>query len=319
VTAATSGRGAGRRPRLAIRHWTRSDWYELRWALLFLSPWIVGTLVFMIGPMLWSLFLSFTNYDPLSGKQDWIGLANYEAMLGDRRARAALFNTVYFAALYVPASVIGGLGLALMLNRIGGRAAGLFRTIFYMPNVTPAVAVGALFLLLLANPGGVVNQALAAIGIEGPSWLNDPAWMKNGIVLMMLWSLGGTVVILFAALRNVPVELYEAARIDGAGAWHQLRHVTLPLISGPLFFVIVINTIAALQLFAEVYAMFFGSRTGGGNDAVLFFVIYVFRQAFEFFKLGYASALAWVLFVIVGVITFQQFRIGRRFVYYEGG
>jgi multiple sugar transport system permease protein len=319
VTAAASASGAGRRPRLPFRRWTRSDWHELRWALLFLSPWIGGTLVFMVGPMLWSLFLSFTNYDPLSGRQDWIGLANYEAMVGDRRARAALFNTVYFAALFVPLSVILGLGLALMLNRIGGRAAGVFRTIFYMPNVTPAVAVGALFLLLLANPGGVVNQALAAVGIDGPSWLNDPAWMKNGIVLMMLWSIGGTVVILFAALRNVPGELYEAARIDGAGTWNQLRHVTLPLISGPLFFVIVINTIAALQLFAEVYAMFFGSRTGGGNDAVLFFVIYVFRQAFEFFKLGYASALAWVLFVIIGVITFLQFRIGRRFVYYEGG
>lgn len=318
MTAAAPARPGGRRTRFALPRWSRSDRAQLRWALLFLSPWIVGTIIFTVGPMLWSLYLSFTNYDPLSGKQDFIGLANYEAMIGDRRARAAMFNTVYFAVLFVPASVVGGLALASMLNKIGGRAAGLFRTIFYLPNVTPAVAVGALFLLLLANPGGVVNQALAAVGIQGPSWLNDPAWMKNGIILMMLWSIGGTVVILFAALRNVPGELYEAARIDGAGAWSSFRHVTLPMISGALFFTLVINTIASLQLFAEVYAMFFGARTGGGNDAVLFFVIYVFRQAFDFFKLGYASALAWVLFVVVGVITFLQFRIGRRFVYYEG-
>ncbi len=305
-----------RRPRLPVL--SPSARAELRWALLFLAPWIVGTIVFTVGPMLWSLWLSFTNYDPLSGRQDLIGAANYQAILGDRRAREAMVNTVYFTLLYVPASVIGGLALASMLNGIGGRPAGLFRTVFYLPNVTPAVAVGALFLLLLANPGGVVNQALAAIGITGPSWLNDPAWMKNGVVLMMLWSIGGTVIILFAALRGVPRELYEAARIDGAGAWAQLRHVTLPMISGSLFFVLVINTIASLQLFAEVYAMFFGARTGGGSDAVLFYVIYVFREAFEFFKLGYASALAWVLFVVIGVITFIQFRVGRRFVYYEG-
>ena len=318
MTAAAPARRPTPRPRFRLPHWTRTDRAELRWALLFLSPWIIGTLVFMIGPMLWSLWLSFTNYDPLSSKQDFIGLANYEAMLGDRRARTALLNTVYFTVLFVPLSVIGGLALATMLNRIGGRVSGVFRTIFYLPNVTPAVAVGALFLLLLANPGGVVNQGLGAVGIQGPSWLNDPAWMKNGVVLMMLWSIGGTVIILFAALRNVPNELYEAAKIDGAGFWSQMRHVTLPMISGALFFVLVINTIASLQLFAEVYAMFFGSRTGGGNDAVLFFVIYVFRQAFEFFKLGYASALAWVLFVVIAIITVIQFRLSKRFVYYEG-
>jgi multiple sugar transport system permease protein len=298
--------------------WTAADRKDFRWALLFLSPWIVGTLVFTIGPMRWSLWLSFTNYDPLSGKQDFIALANYQAMLGDKRASTALFNTLYFTVLFVPLSIIFGLILASMLNRIGGRAAGFFRTAFYLPNVTPAVAVGALFLLLLSNPGGLVNQALGIVGIQGPSWLNDPAWMKNGVVLMMLWSIGGTVIIYFAALRNVPKELYEAAKIDGASGWQSFRRITFPMISGAVFFTLVINTIAALQLFAEVYAMFFGARTGGsGSDAVLFYVIYVFRQAFEFFKLGYASALAWVLFVVIGLITLFQFRFARRFVYYE--
>jgi multiple sugar transport system permease protein len=310
MTAPTAVRRAPR--------WTAADRKDFRWALLFLSPWIVGTIVFTIGPMLWSLWLSFTNYDPLSGKQDFIALANYQAMLGDRRAATALFNTIYFTVLFVPLSIVFGLILASMLNRIGGRAAGFFRTAFYLPNVTPAVAVGALFLLLLSNPGGLVNQALGIVGIRGPSWLNDPAWMKNGVILMMLWSIGGTVIIYFAALRNVPKELYEAAKIDGASGWQSFRRITFPMISGAVFFTLVINTIAALQLFAEVYAMFFGARTGGsGSDAVLFFVIYVFRQAFEFFKLGYASALAWVLFVVIGLITLFQFRFARRFVYYE--
>lgn len=305
---------AARRP----RRWAAGSRRELGWVLLFLAPWLIGAVVFTFGPMLWSLWLSFTNYDPLSGRQDFIGLANYQAMTGDRRVGAALFNTAIVTLLFVPASMALGLVLASMLNRVGGRAAGFFRTAFYLPNVTPAVAVGALFLLLLANPGGVVNQALAMVGIRGPSWLNDPAWMKNGIVLMLLWSIGGTVIIYFAALRNVPRELYEAARIDGAGPLGTFRHITLPMISGALFFTLVINTTATLQLFAEVYAMFFGARTGGGNDAVLFYVIYVFRQAFEFFKMGYASALAWVLFVVIGIITLVQFRVGRRFVYYEG-
>jgi len=298
--------------------WTPGSRRELGWLLLFLSPWIIGSIVFTFGPMLWSLWLSFTNYDPLSGKQDFIGLANYQAMLKDRRFTTALTNTAIVTLLFVPTSLALGIFLATMLDRVGGRMSGFFRTAFYLPNVTPAVAVGALFLLLLANPGGVVNQGLSLVGIAGPSWLNDPTWMKAGIVIMMLWSIGGTVIILFAALRNVPKELYEAARMDGASSWATFRNITLPMISGPLFFCLIINTTATLQLFAEVYAMFFGARTGGGNDAVLFYVIYVFRQAFEFFKMGYASALAWVLFLVIALITVIQFRVGRRFVYYEG-
>jgi multiple sugar transport system permease protein len=303
------------RPR---RHLAASQRRELLWALAFMSPWIIGFVVFTAGPMLWSLALSFTNYDPVAGRGDFVALQNYERMLRDRRVGQALFNTVYFTVLFVPASMALGLLLGSMLNRIGGRLSGVFRTLFYVPNVTPAVAVGTLFLLILANPSGLLNQALAVAGIHGPSWLNDPAWVKNGIVLMMLWSIGGTVIIYLAALRNVPAELYDAARIDGAGGWGRFRYVTLPMISGAVFFTFIINTVASLQLFSEVYTMFFGSRTGGPQDAALFYVIYLFRQAFEFFKLGYASALAWLLFLVIGVITLIQFRVSRRFVYYEG-
>lgn len=302
------------------RSMTRADRTTLLWVLLFLSPWIVGFIVLTAGPMAWSLWLSFTDYDPLVDQANFIGLENYVRMAGDRRVGLSLWNTAYFTLLYVPLSLGLGLVLASLLNRTGGRAGGFFRTAFYLPNVTPAVAVGTLFLLLLNNPDGLVNQALAAVGIGGPSWLNDPDWIKNGIVLMMLWSIGGTVVILFAAMRNVPADLYEAARIDGAGAWNQFRHVTLPMISGALFFTLIINTIASLQLFSEVYTIFYGQQQGqtAGGDSALFYVIYLFRNAFEFFEMGYASALAWLLFIIIGIITLVQFRLSKRFVYYEG-
>jgi multiple sugar transport system permease protein len=299
--------------------WTATDRRELMWALVFLSPWIVGFLVFTLGPMVWSLWLSFTDYDPLVNEANFIGIDNYMRMIDDSRVPLSMWNTFYFTILFVPISTFLGIFLATLLNRVGGRSAGMFRTAFYLPNVTPAVAVGTLFLLLLTS-NGLVNQFLGVFGIDGPSWFNDPAWIKNGIVLMMLWSIGGTVVILFAALRNVPPELYEAARIDGANSWKQFTNVTLPMISGALFFVVIINTIASLQLFSEVYTIFFGQQTGqsaSGETAALFYVIYLFRQAFEFFNMGYASALAWLLFVVIGLITFIQFRVGNRFVYYE--
>jgi multiple sugar transport system permease protein len=305
--------------RRGVPRWTAAQRRELLWALVFMSPWIIGFLVFTLGPMAWSLYLSFTDYDPLVDEANFIGLDNYAQMLGDSRVPLALGNTLYFTVLFVPLSTFLGLYLATLLNRIGGRGAGFFRTAFYLPNVTPAVAVGTLFLLLLTS-NGLVNQFLGVFGIDGPSWFNDPAWIKNGIVIMMLWSIGGTVVILFAALRNVPPELYEAAKIDGAGAWKQFVNITVPMISGALFFVVIINTIASLQLFAEVYTIFFGQQQGqsaSGESAALFYVIYLFRQAFEFFNMGYASALAWLLFVIIGIITLIQFRVSRRLVFYE--
>jgi multiple sugar transport system permease protein len=313
-----SAQGAVQRPRRG--RWTASDREVLPWVLLFLSPWIIGLIVFTIIPMGWSLWLSFTDYDPLTRTGDFIGVENYVDMVGDKRVWTSLYNTVYFTLLYVPLSTVLGLILALMLNKVGGASAGFFRTAFYLPNLTPAVAVGVLFLLILNGQSGVLNQFLGLFGIDGPSWLNDSGWVKNGIVLMMLWSIGGTVIIYFAALRNVPGELYDAAKIDGAGPWKQFLNVTVPMISGALFFTIVINTIYSLQLFSEVWTMFYGAQQGQGTtgDAALFYVIYLFRNAFEFFEMGYASALAWVLFIVIMAITFVQIRLSKRFVYYEG-
>jgi multiple sugar transport system permease protein len=288
---------------------------EARWAFIFLLPWIIGFLIFTAGPMLASLYLSFTNYNVIRPPQV-IGLENYEQLATDRRIPLALGNTAFYAALHVPGVIIISLVLALMLLRVG-RAAGLFRTAFYLPNVTPAVAVGTLFLLLLAG-NGLLNRVLGTVGLPTPNWLTDPAWVKPGIVVMSLWTLGSTVVIYFAALRNVPGELYEAARIDGANSWQQFRNITLPFISGAIFFTLIVNTIASLQIFAEVYTMFFTARSGPAQDSALFYTIYLFQKAFRDLDMGYASAMAWLLFVIILVITIIQVRLSRRFVFYAG-
>ncbi len=309
----------GRRTWLPHGQMTHRQRHTL-WAFIFLSPWFIGFFLFLIGPMLWSLWLSFTNYDPLVPNTEFIGLENYQEAFADPRVRTSIWNTFYFTIFYVPGTIISSLVLALMLTKVGKRSGGFFRTAFYMPNVAPAVAVGALFLMLLNGHDGLVNQVLRVFGISGPSWLNDPAWIKPGIIIMMLWSVGTTVIIFYAALRNVPAVLYEAALVDGASAWRRFRSVTLPMISGAIFFVLVINTIASLQLFTEVYAMFFGQQpTGAASQAALFYVIYLFQQAFQFFNMGYASALAWLLFLLIGVITAVQVITSRRWVYYEGG
>ncbi len=295
------------------RRWRVSQ--ETRWAYIFLLPWIIGTVIFTAGPMLASLVLSFTRYNVIRPPQ-FTGLRNYELMLNDRHIPQALFNTAFFAILHVPGVIIISLLLAMMLLRVG-RASGFFRTAFYLPNVTPAVAVGTLFLLLLAG-GGLLNRALGAVGIDGPNWLTDPGWVKPGIVIMSLWTLGSTVVIYFAALRNVPLELYEAARLDGANGWQTFKSITVPFISGAIFFTVIVNTIASLQIFAEVFTMFFGSRSGPAQDAALFYTIYLFQKAFQDLDMGYASAMAWLLFVIILIITLIQVRMSRRFVFYAG-
>ena len=295
------------------RRWRVAD--ETRWAFIFLLPWIIGFLIFTAGPMLASLYLSFTDYNVIRAPE-LVGLENYERLMSDRRIPLSLTNTLIFAALHVPGVIIISLALAMLLLRVG-RAAGFFRTAFYLPNVTPAVAIGTLFLLLLAG-NGLLNRVLGTFGFDGPNWLTDPTWVKPGIVIMSLWTLGSTVIIYFAALRNVPLELYEAARIDGASAWQQFLNITLPFISGAIFFTLIVNTIASLQIFAEVFTMFFTARSGPAQDSALFYTIYLFQKAFQDLDMGYASAMAWLLFLIIVIITFIQVRGSRRFLFYAG-
>jgi len=290
---------------------------ENRWVWLFLAPWAIGFVVFTAGPMVASLVLSFTEYDVISSPT-YVGLENYRELMAVPDAARSLGNTVIYTALHVPLSIAIALGLALLLDR-AGRASGFFRTVFYLPSMTPPVAIGVLFLLMLNGQTCLVNAGLAMLGIDGPAWTTDPSWVKPGIVLMSLWTVGSTTVILFAALRDVPLQLKEAALLDGAGAWARFRHVVLPMISGALFFVTVVNTIASLQLFTEVYTMFFGEQDrSSAGDAALFYVVYLFEEGFRFLHMGYASALAWVLFVVILAITLVQVRLSKRFVYYEG-
>ncbi|MFF2623711.1 carbohydrate ABC transporter permease [Oerskovia jenensis] len=287
-------------------------------ALAFISPWLVGFAVFTAWPMIYSLYLSFTDYDNYNAP-NWVGLANYEQMFQDPKVLTALSNTAFYTVIQVPLYVLVALALAVLLNK-ATKGVGFFRTAFYLPKMTPQVAIGVLFLLLFNGQNGLVNKFLAVFGIEGPAWTTDPAWQKPGLIIISLWTVGSSVVILLAALKNVPKELYESARVDGASPWRQFRSITLPMISSQIFFVFIVNTIAAFQLFAEAYTAFYGSTSGGSytTDAVLFYVIYLFQQAFAEFHMGYASALAWLLFLVILVVTVIQMTVSKRFVYYEG-
>jgi multiple sugar transport system permease protein len=291
---------------------------EIRAAYAFLSPWIIGFVVFTALPMVISLYLSFTDYDQINAP-DYVGTANYRQLIHDPKVALALRNTLLYAVMYVPTAMAVALGLALVLHRVG-RAAGFFRTVFYLPVMTPTVAAAALFLLLLNGQKGLVNRSLGLIGIAGPNWTTDSAWIKPGLALTMLWGLGGTVVIYLAALQQVPKDLYEAAQLDGAGSFARFRRITLPMISGSLFFTMIVLTINSLQMFDQAYTMFFGGQQNStyANDAALFYVIYLFQQAFGVLHMGYASALAWLLFALIIAITAVQVRVSKRFVYYEG-
>ncbi|PWK83682.1 carbohydrate ABC transporter membrane protein 1 (CUT1 family) [Lentzea atacamensis] len=290
---------------------------EARAGWLFVLPWVAGFLLLTAGPMLYSLFLSFTHYDLLKPAR-FAGMSNYREMLQDERAAKALWNTVFFTLLHVPLQIVLALGLASLLRR-AGRSAGFFRTVLFLPTMTPPVALAALFLLLLNGQNGAINAMLGWFGFTGPQWTTDPAWIKPGLVLMSLWTAGSTAVLYLAALTRVPGERYEAARLDGASPWRQFWHVTLPGISGTVYFTLIVNTIASLQVFTEAYTMFFGARpsTPAEGDAALFYVIYLFQEAFGSLRMGYASALAWVLFLVIAAITALQVRLSRDYVHYE--
>lgn len=267
--------------------------------------------------MIYSGYLSLTDYDVINDPR-FVGWANYQQLFADPKVALALRNTLLYTALAVPAHVVLALALALLLDRTA-RMTGFFRTAFFLPKMTPPVAIGVLLLLLFNGQRGAVNTVLGWFGIPGPAWTTDPLWVKPGLVIMGLWTVGSTVIILLAALRAVPGDLDDAARVDGAGFWNRTRAVTLPMISGPLFFVVVVNTIGSLQMFTEAYTAYFGSgNTTYSNDAALFYVIYLFQQAFQFLHMGYASALAWLLFLVIMAITGVQVLVSRRLVYYEG-
>lgn len=287
-------------------------------AYAFIAPWLIGLLVFTIISMSYSAVLSFTNYDLSTNTAEPVGMENYRLLLNDPKVLTSLANTFFYAILAVPLDIIVALLLAVLLNGVR-RGTGLFRTIFYLPKMTPTVATASVFLLLLNGNVGAINQFLGLFGIQGPQWLVDPDWVKPSIVLMSLWGVAGSMVILLAALQNVPRELHEAAAVDGASKVRQFFSITMPLISSTLFFLVIVNTIAALQIFDQAYLLFYRDGNGNAPDAALFFGVYLYQAAFQQFNFGLAAAMAWLLFVIILLITMIQMKVGDRLVYYEGG
>lgn len=311
----TAGRSprAGAEPR-KVRKFNRREAIA---GYLFISPWIIGFLVFTLGAMVYSLVISFSNYNLATNQATPAGFDNYAQLVQDPKVALSLGNTLFYAVMAVPLEIIFALFLAMLLARLG-RGAGVFRTIYYLPKMTPSVATASVFLLLLNGNTGAINKALGFLGIPGPQWLIDPNWVKPSIVLMTLWGVSGTMVIFLAALKNVPRDLYEVSSIDGAGPVRQFFNITLPMISGAIFFNVIVLTIAALQTFDQAYLLFWRDQTNASTDASLFYGIYLFQQAFRQFNFGFAAAMAWLLFVIILIITLIQLKFSNRFVYYEG-
>jgi multiple sugar transport system permease protein len=305
-------------PLARVRRWASGFKERDTWiAYGFILPWFIGFAIFIAGPMIASAILSFTDYSVIE-ETNWVGTQNYHDLIHDPKVAIAMKNSLVFALMSVPLEMAAALTMAMVLLRVG-RAAGFFRTLFYLPKMTPPVAVAILYLLLFNGSVGIVNRVLGWFHIPGPFWTTDPTWIKPGLVLMSAWAVGGTMVIYLAALRGVPQQLYEAAAMDGAGAWRRFKDVTLPMISPALFFTFIILTIAALTEFTKAYTAFFGAGTKTNEtEAALFYAVYLFRQSFEFFHFGYASALAWLLFVVILTITLIQVRVSKRFVFYQG-
>ncbi|MCC6168452.1 MAG: sugar ABC transporter permease [Caldilineaceae bacterium] len=299
---------------LRMRRLTRSDRKALATGLLFVSPWIAGFLAFRVYPFLASLYYSFTFY-PILDRPKWVGLDNFRNLIEDPRFLTSLYNTAYYALGSVPLATVVGIGLAMLLNA-KVRGLSFFRTIYFLPSITPVVATAIVWLWMFDPINGVINYVLDLVGIQGPGWMGSPQWSKPALILMSMWGVGGAVVIYLASLQDVPRELLEAAELDGAGGGQKIWFVTLPLISPVILFNVVTGLIAAFQFFTEVHVMTGG--TGSPADSTLMMSIYLYQTAFQFFKLGYASAQAWVLFLIVIGFTILLFRLSGRLIYYGG-
>ena len=298
---------------------------------LFAGPWLVGFFLLVAFPMIASLLLSFTEWNGISLSQiHWVGLENYTDALrwdekGDDLVYTALWNTLVFSFVSVPLGLTVALLLAVLLNQpLKGIA--LFRTVFYMPHVIGGIATIMMWLFVFNPDAGLLNAVirpfydllisvgLLAEGTAPPAWIYDSAWSKPSLIIMAVWGVGGAMLIFLAGLQNVPDQLYEAADIDGAGRFGKFRHVTVPQLTPTIFFNLVMGIIGSFQVFNEAYVM----TEGGPDNSTLFFVLYLYRQAFEQFNLGYASALAWILFVIILAFTMVIIRSSRAWVYYEG-
>lgn len=300
---------SAKRPRSkkAMRHF----WVGAAFAL----PWIVGFISFTVYPFFGSLYFSFTSYDLFNPPQ-WIGLDNYREILRDANFYKALKNTFYMAFFAMPVGLVGSLLIALLLN-VKVRGITFYRTVYYLPAVIPVVASAILWTWLLNPDYGLVNIALRALHLPDPAWLLDPRFTKPSLILMGLWGTGAGSLIFLAALQGIPQQLYEAAAIDGATAWHRFRSITLPGLSPIILFQLIMGLIGSFQIFTESFILA-GGGSGGPDQSLLFYAVYLYQTAFMYLKMGYASALAWILFVIVVAITVALLKTSARWVYYGG-
>jgi len=297
---------------------TKRERRNLCIGLLFISPWIIGFAAFMAYPIGASLYYSLCDYSVLKPPV-LTGAENYVELAQDPIFWKSLYNTLYFAAIFLPLSTVLAIALALLLNS-GVRGMSAYRTIFFLPSLTPVVALGFVWMWLLNGKYGVVNHVLnfilAPVGLHPPNWLQSTAWAKPAIILMSLWGVGRAMVIYLAGLQEVPRQLYEAAELDGASWTAKTRHITLPLISPVIYFNIVIGVIYAFQVFALPYVITKGA--GGPARSTTFYAMYLYNCAFRYLRMGYACAMAWILFLIILVLTILIHRASRRRVYYAG-
>jgi multiple sugar transport system permease protein len=290
-----------------------SEVRDLRRGLAFSAPWLIGLSLFLIYPLAAALYYSLCDYSVLLPPV-FIGLENYRDLVSDELFWKSLGNTTYYAVGSVTLGSLVSLGLALLLNaRVKGLA--LFRTIFFLPSLMPIVASGILWAWMYNGESGIINTALRAVGIAGPAWLSDPAWAKPAMIVMATWSAGHAMVIYLAGLNDVPRAIYEAAIVDGANFYHRLIHVTLPMISPVIYFNVIMSTIAGFQAFAQ--AMIMTGNTGAPDRATLFYVLNLYNVGFQDLRMGYACAMAWVLFLIILALTLLATRLSRRFVSYD--
>ncbi|MFZ2964652.1 MAG: sugar ABC transporter permease [Rhodoglobus sp.] len=285
--------------------------------LAFASPFIIGFTVFIAYPVGASAFYSFTDFN-LFQPPKLVGFANYERMAQDSSFWIALWNTLMLTVLGVPLAIIISIAGAHLLN-LPVRGQPLFRALVYLPSIVPVVVGGYLWRWMLNSQYGFINFFLESVGIPGPGWLQEPEWGKPAIILMSLWTVGGTMIIYLAALKDVPKELYEAAELDGAGAWGRFRHITWPVLSPVTLFQVIVNVIAFLQIFTQPYLLAqtrLNNVGSGPGQSMLTYAMYLFQNAFSFLKMGYASAMAWILFLITLAITLVVLLSSRKWVHY---
>ena len=283
-------------------------------AYLFLLPWLIGFFVLTLGPLLASLYFSFTDFDLLTPPQ-WIGLDNFvEMFTQDRRFRAALFVTFRYVVFSVPLSLAFALLVAMMLNR-QIRGIGIYRAVYYLPSLLGGSVAIAILWRQVFGKEGVVNQVLALFGIIGPSWISTPQFALNTLIILHIWQFGASMLIFLAGLKQIPQDLYDAAAVDGAGPMSKFFRITLPMLTPVIFFNLIMGIIGAFKAFTSAYVVSGG--TGGPLDSTLFYTLYLYQKGFTDFEMGYASAMAWVLLIIIAACTALVFRSSRLWVHYE--